>query len=169
MKSVFKICLIAIMLVSAGLVQAQTLKFAHIDSQALIQAMPETAAAQKTLEEQAKGLEDQLASMQQEFQSKLAEYTQKADSLTDIVRESKEEDLQNLQQRIQSFNSTASQKLQQKQGELMQPIFNKANEMIEVVAKEQGVVYVFDSNAVLYKSNTSIDLLPLVKAKLGIQ
>ncbi|MGD9928953.1 MAG: OmpH family outer membrane protein [Mangrovibacterium sp.] len=169
MKSVFKICLIAIMLVSAGLVQAQTLKFAHIDSQALIQAMPETITAQKSLEEQAKGLEEQLASMQQEFQTKLAEYTEKSEGMTDIVRESKEEDLQNLQQRIQSFNSTASQKLQQKQGELMQPIFNKANETIEVVAKEQGVIYVFDSNAVLYKSNASIDLLPLVKAKLGIQ
>lgn len=169
MKRIFKICLIAMMLVSAGFVQAQTLKFAHIDSQALIQAMPETAAAQKTLEEQAKGLEDQLASMQKEFQSKMAEYTQKADSLTDIVRQAKEEDLQNLNQRIQSFNTTASQKLQQKQGELMQPIFNKANEMIETVAKEQGVIYVFDANAVLYKSNASIDLLPLVKAKLGIQ
>jgi outer membrane protein len=168
MKSVVKICLVAIMLFSAGLVKAQTLKFAHIDSQALVQAMPETATAQKTLEEQAKGLEDQLASMQKEFQDKLAEYTQKADSLTDIVRQAKEEDLQNLQQRIQTFNQSAQQKLQQKQAELMQPIFKKANETIETVAKEQGVIYVFDSNAVLYKSNASIDLLPLVKAKLGI-
>ena len=169
MKSIFKICLIAIVLFSAGLVQAQTLKFAHIDSQALISAMPETAAAQKTLEEQAKGLEDQLATMQKEFQTKLGEYTQSVESLTDLVRQAKEEDLQNLQQRIQSFNSTASQKLQQKQGELMEPIFDKANNTIEAVAKEQGVIYVFDSNAVLYKSNASIDLLPLVKAKLGIK
>ncbi|WP_163707132.1 OmpH family outer membrane protein [Mangrovibacterium lignilyticum] len=168
MKSVLKICLVAIMLVSAGMVKAQTLKFAHIDSQALVQAMPETTAAQKTLEQQAKGLEDQLASMQKEFQTKLAEYTQKADSLTDIVRSAKEEDLQNLQQRIQTFNQSAQQKLQQKQAELMQPIFDKANQTIEVVAKEQGVIYVFDSNAVLYKSNQSIDLLPLVKTKLGI-
>ncbi|MFV0376565.1 MAG: OmpH family outer membrane protein [Mangrovibacterium sp.] len=169
MKSIFKICLFAVLLFSAGMVQAQTYKFAHIDSQGLIQAMPETITAQKSLEEQAKGLEDQLASMQKEFQTKLAEYTQKADSLTDIVRQSKEEDLQGLQQRIQTFNQNAQQKLQQKQGELMQPIFAKANETIEVVAKEQGVIYVFDSNAVLYKSNESIDLLPLVKKKLGIQ
>lgn len=168
MKSVFKICLVAIMLLSAGMVKAQTLKFAHIDSEALIQAMPETAAAQKTLQTQAKGLEDQLASMQKEFQTKLAEYTQKADSLTDIVRSAKEEDLQNLQQRIQTFNQSAQQKLQQKQAELMQPIFDKANQTIETVAKEQGVIYVFDTNAVLYKSNQSIDLLPLVKTKLGI-
>lgn len=168
MKSVFKICLMAILLFSAGMVNAQTLKFAHIDSQALIQAMPETAAAEQTLQAQAKGLEDQLASMQKEFQTKLAEYTQKADSLSDIVRSAKEEDLQNLQQRIQTFNQSAQQKLQQKQAELMQPIFDKANQTIETVAKEQGVIYVFDSNAVLYKSNQSIDLLPLVKTKLGI-
>ncbi|PTN09516.1 OmpH family outer membrane protein [Mangrovibacterium marinum] len=168
MKNVVKICLVAIMLFSAGIVKAQNLKFAHIDSQALIQEMPETAAAQKTLEAQAKGLEDQLASMQKEFQDKVAEYTQKADSLTDIVRQAKEEDLQNLQQRIQTFNQSAQQKMQQKQAELMQPILKKANETIEVVAKEQGVIYVFDSNAVLYKSNASIDLLPLVKAKLGM-
>jgi len=168
MKSIFKICLVAIMLFSAGVVKAQTLKFAHIDSQALIQAMPEMGAAQKTLETQAKGLEDQLASMQKEFQDKLAEYTQKADSLTDIVRQAKEEDLQNLQQRIQTFNQSAQQKIQQKQAELMQPILKKANDLIDVVAKEQGVIYVFDSNAVLYKSNESIDLLPLVKAKMGI-
>ncbi len=169
MKSVFKISLIAIILFSAGLVQAQTLKFAHIDSQALIQAMPETATAQKTLQEQAKGLEDQLADMQKEFQTKLADYTQKSDSLTDIVRQAKEEDLRNLQERIQSFNSSAQQKLQQKQSELMQPVFDKANKAIEEVAKQQGVIYVFDSNAVLYKSNASIDLLPLVKTKLGIK
>ncbi|MEL7586128.1 MAG: OmpH family outer membrane protein [Prolixibacteraceae bacterium] len=169
MKSIFKICLIAIVLFSAGTVSAQTLKFAHIDSQALIEAMPETAAARKSIEEQTAGLEKQLGDLQKEFQAKLADYTQKADSLTDLVRQAKEEDLQGLQQRIQTFNTNASQKLQQKQGELMQPIFDKANQAIADVAKTQGVIYVFDSNNVLYKSTASIDLLPLVKTKLGIK
>ena len=168
MKSIFRISLVAILLFSVGLVQAQTLKFAHIDSQALIQAMPETAQAQKTIKTEAKGLEDQLNSMKAEFQKKLQEYTQKSDSLSDIVRQAKEQDLQDLQQRIQSFNSTAQQKLQQNQSALMKPIFDKANKIISEVAKEQGVIYVFDTNAVLYKSNASIDLLPLVEAKLGI-
>ena len=168
MKSVFKICLVAILFMTAGFVQAQTLKFAHIDSQALIEVMPETTVARAEIEKQATGLENQMTAMQKEYQTKLAELSEKQDSLTELVRNAKIEDLQNLQQRIQSFNSTAQQQLQQKQGELMQPIFTKANETIEVVAKEQGVIYVFDSNAVLYKSKESIDLLPLVKAKLGI-
>jgi outer membrane protein len=169
MKSVSKICLIAMILFSAGTVSAQTLKFAHIDSQALIESMPETATARKSIEEQANGLEKQLADLQKEFQAKLADYTQRADSLTDLVRQAKEEDLQGLQQRIQTFNNNASQKLQQKQAELMQPIFDKANQAIADVAKQQGVIYVFDTNNVLYKSTASIDLLPLVKTKLGIK
>lgn len=169
MKSIFKICLVAVLFLSAGMVKAQTLKFAHIDSQALIQAMPETKSAQASIEKEAKGLEDQMGALQQEYQTKLADLSQKQDSLTEIVYQAKVEDLQSLQQRIQNFNNSAQQRLQQKQSELMQPIFSKANETIEAVAKEQGVIYVFDTNAVLYKSNQSIDLLPLVKAKLGIQ
>lgn len=169
MKQLLKICLVAVLVISAGMVSAQTLKFAHIDSQALIEAMPETAAARKSIEEQTAGLEKQLADLQKEFQTKLADYTQKADSLTDLVRQAKEEDLQNLQQRIQTFNNNASQKLQQKQAELMQPIFDKAKGTIEEVAKTQGVIYVFDTQNVLYKSTASIDLLPLVKTKLGIK
>jgi outer membrane protein len=169
MKQAFKFCLIAIIVFSAGTVSAQTLKFAHIDSQALIEAMPETAAARKSLDEQTNGLEKQLGDLQKEFQTKLADYTQKMDSLTDLVKQAKEEDLQGLQQRIQTFNNNAQQKLQQKQAELMQPILEKARQAIEEVAKAQGVIYVFDSSAVLYKSSASIDLLPLVKTKLGIK
>ncbi len=169
MKQVLKICLIVIILFSAGAVGAQTLKFAHIDSQALIEAMPETAAARKSIEEQTTGLEKQLADLQKEFQTKLADFQQKSDSLTDLVRQAKEEDLQGLSQRIQTFNNNASQKLQQKQAELMQPIFDKAKSTIEDVAKTQGVIYVFDSQNVLYKSAASVDLLPLVKTKLGIK
>jgi len=169
MKSVFKICLIAVILFSAGTVSAQTLKFAHIDSQALIESMPETATARKSIEEQTTGLEKQYGDLQKEFQAKLTDYTQKQDSLTDLVKQAKEEDLQNLQQRIQTFNSNAQQKLQQKQAELMQPILDKAKQTIEEVAKAQGVIYVFDSQNVLYKSSASIDLLPLVKTKLGIK
>ncbi|WP_321286856.1 OmpH family outer membrane protein [uncultured Sunxiuqinia sp.] len=169
MKSIFKICFVAVLFFSVGMVNAQTLKFAHIDTQVLIQAMPEAKTAQATIEKEAKGLEDQMGTLQKEYQTKLQDLSDKQDSLTEIVYQSKVEELQSLQQRIQSFNSSAQQRLQQKQSELMQPIFAKANETIEAVAKEQGVIYVFDANNLLYKSNQSIDLLPLVKAKLGIQ
>lgn len=168
MKNLFRICLVAVAILSAGLVQAQTLKFGHINTQELIPTMPDYIAAQKLVEEQAKSLEDQLKNMEKEFQTKLAEYQEKATTMDDIVRQSKEDDLASVQQRIQTFNQNATQKIQQKQQELLQPVFDKANKAIETVAKEQGVIYVFDTNSLLYKSSASIDLLPLVKVKLGM-
>ncbi|MFV0365410.1 MAG: OmpH family outer membrane protein [Mangrovibacterium sp.] len=169
MKNLFRICLVAVMMVSATtFVQAQTLKFAHINTQELIPKMPDYAAAQKQVEVQAKSLEDQLGTMQKELQTKMTEYQEQANTMDEIVRQAKEEDLMNLQQRISTFQQNAQQKLQQKQQELMQPIFDKANKAIEEVAKEQGVIYVFDTNTLLYKSHASIDLLPLVKTKLGM-
>ena len=51
----------------------------------------------------------------------------------------------------------------------MKPIYDKAQAAIAEVAKEQGLIYVFEVNSLIYKSNQSIDILPLVKTKLGIQ
>ncbi|MCD6355563.1 MAG: OmpH family outer membrane protein, partial [Prolixibacteraceae bacterium] len=58
-----------------------------------------------------------------------------------------------------------------KQSELLQPVFDKAEKAIAEVAKEKGLIYVFDigPKVVLYKSNQSIDIMPMVKAKLGIK
>lgn len=168
MKNLVKICLVAVMMMSVSFVQAQSLKFAHINTQELIPNMPEYAAAQKQIETQASTLETQLGTMQKELQTKMTEYQEQSNSMDEVVRQAKEEDLMNLQQRIQTFSQSAQQKMQQKQQELMQPILDKANKAIEAVAKEQGVIYVFDTNTLLYKSNASIDLLPLVRTKLGM-
>lgn len=168
MKNLFKICLVAVMMISASFVQAQTLKFGHIDTQQLIPNMPEYLTAQKQIESQAKTLEEQLESMQKELNTKMAEYQEQANTLDSTIREAKEGDIVSLQQRIRTFGESANQKVQQKQQELMKPIFDKANKTIEAVAKEQGLIYVFDTNTLLYKSHASVDLLPLVKAKLGL-
>ncbi|MFV0521009.1 MAG: OmpH family outer membrane protein [Mangrovibacterium sp.] len=168
MKNLFKICLVAVMMLSVSFVQAQTLKFGHINTQELVPNLPEYADAQKQIQAQAKTLEDQLGVMQKELQTKMTEYQEQSKTMDEVVRQAKEEDLMNLQQRIQTFNQSAQQKLQQKQQELMKPIFDKVNKTIEEVAKEQGLIYVFDTNTLLYKSHASVDLLPLVKTKLGL-
>ena len=169
MKSIFKTCLLVVLLLSAGFVQAQTQKYGHIDANVLIEAMPETTAAYGTLEEQSAALQEQYNTMQKELNTKYTEYTNNFESNTDIVNETKLEELQDLQSRVESFNTSASTKMTNKQTELMTPIYAKATEAIETVAKEQGFVYVFDASALLYKSAESTDLLPLVKTKLGIE
>jgi len=172
MKSVFKICLLAAFVLTAGFVSAQSLKFGHIDTQQLLQVMPERATAETTLQKVGKDLEDQQTTIRTEYEAKLQSYIAKRDSLSDVALANVEQELQDMQQRAENFRQLAVQQYQTKQGELMKPIIEKINKTIETVAKEQGLIYVFDTqqgSPVLYKSNQSIDLLPLCKTKLGIQ
>ena len=83
----------------------------------------------------------------------------------------KEEDLNAMNERIQNYQSSASQQLQTKQSELLKPVFDKADKAIKEVGAEKGLVYVFDmsSRVILYNSKESLDILPFVKTKLGIQ
>jgi outer membrane protein len=170
MKKVF-IVLIILFAGMANFAQAQTQKFGHIDISQLIQVMPERTTALNQLEKTAKELEDMLGTMQTELQTMFKEYTDKRETMSDLVRQAKEEDIQAKQQRIETFRAQSEQQLQQKQQELMKPIVEKADSAIEVVAKEQGLIYVFDisSRVVVYKSNQSVDVLPIVKKKLGIE
>ena len=168
MKSVFKICVLGILLLSAGFANAQIPKFGHIDLQGLIQTMPERAVAEKQFNAYQKELEDALGIMQKEFQTKYLEYSTKKDSLSETVRKMKEDDLNAMNERIQTYQSSAQQQLQTKQTELLKPVFDKADKAIKTVGAEKGLIYVFDmsSRTILYNSKESLDLMPFVKAEL---
>ncbi|MGE5393216.1 MAG: OmpH family outer membrane protein [Candidatus Saccharibacteria bacterium] len=171
MKSLFKIFVLGILLLSAGFANAQAPKFGHIDLQALIGLMPERAAAEKQYLAFQKELEDALGDMQKELQSKFVEYTAKKDSMTETVRKMKEEDMNAMNERVQNYQQSATQQLQAKQGELLKPVFDKADKAIKEVGAEKGLLYVFDmsSRTILYNSKESLDILPFVKTKLGIK
>ena len=152
---------------------AQALKFGHIDLQALVQVMPERTAAEAEFNTFQGELEEILSEMQKDYQVKLAEFQAMGEEVSEIKRNAKIAEIQDVEQRIQNYQVTAQQQVQQKQAELLGPVFDKAEKAIEEVAKEQGLIYVFDAGAgnrtILYKSNQSVDVLPLVKTKLGIQ
>lgn len=145
-------------------------KLGHIDSSKLLNLMPEREKAQNELQKYSKQLEDQLTAMQTELQNKYNDYLAKKDSLSDILVQTKEKELQDLQTRIQNFQTSAQQDLQKKQQELLQPVIDKAKNAIQKVAKEKGYSYVFDTSvgALLYWPENSDDLLPLVKKELGL-
>ncbi|MCE4564157.1 OmpH family outer membrane protein [Maribellus sp. CM-23] len=174
MKDLMKLLAVLLFTVTAATAaNAQTLKFGHIDLQGLIQVMPERTAAEEEFNKFQAELEEILGDMQNQLQTKYAEFEQLGADASEIKKNAKVAEVQDIQQRIQNYQVTAQQQLQQKQGELLQPVFDKAEKAIEEVAKEKGLIYVFDAGVanrtILYKSNQSLDLLPLVKAKLGIQ
>ncbi|MDA7744833.1 OmpH family outer membrane protein [bacterium] len=145
------------------------MKFGHINSQVLLEAMPEKAEADKALEAFAAQLEKQLQTMSTEWDSKVQDYRANEAVMSDIIAQTKAEEIQQLEQRIQSFQQNAQQSIGKKEAEVYQPILDKAKEAIEAVSKEGSYNYVFDSSSgsLLYQPDGD-DIIELVKKKLGI-
>jgi outer membrane protein len=151
---------------------AQNMKFAHINSEELIQALPEFDSANVNLENFRKELINALELMSVELNNKSEAYNKEMKNLSEIVKQNKEQELVDMNRRIQEFQNNAQQQLQDKQLELLQPIYTKVDKAIKDVGKENGFMYVFDvaKGSLLYFDETkSTNILALAKAKLGIK
>lgn len=160
--------LILFLILAGFAIQGSAQKFGHIDSQELLLSMPERDAAQKKLEEQAVMYEEQLKSMQAEFQTKYDDYLAKGQTWPEAIRKTKEKELGQLQQGIQDFGQTAQQDLGALEEELLTPMFDRARKAIEDVGAENGFTYIFDSSTGVTLFNGGEDVTALVRTKLGL-
>lgn len=148
--------------------QAQN-KFGYLNSNELLAMMPESQSMQEELQSYAKGLETQLTAMQAEYEKKVVEYQQNESTYTDLVKEDKIREIENIQQRVVEFQKNAQQSLAEKEAELFTPIREKAMKAIDNVAKEGNFTYIFDSGSgsFLYAAESE-NIINLVKSKLGL-
>lgn len=166
-----KYSIVAALMLIASSVFAQDLKFGHIDVQTLIMELPEKIAADQALQKQATDLQNQLKVMTEDLEKKYTEYLAQRETLDELIRATKEKEIQDTDQRIKNYNTLAQQNLQKKEQELLQPIIEKVQKAIDAVGAETGLIYIFDtsSRVVVYHSDKSIDCAPLVKAKLAVK
>jgi outer membrane protein len=148
---------------------AQNLKFGHINSAELIAMMPEIKSADASLQDFGAQLESQLKTMSTEYQGKLQEYQSKQAMMAEAIKKTKEKEIMDLQTRIQEFQQTAQESIEQKKEELYAPILKKAEDAILGIAKENGYAYIFDTStgSVIYGQDSD-NIMPLAKKKLGI-
>lgn len=144
-------------------------KFGHVDSQAIMQGMPEVSKVSGELEAKAKEYENELQGMQKEFQTRYEEYEKSASTMNDTKRKEVETELQQMNQKIQDTYQAHQQELAKLQQEKFQPIQNKIITAINNVGKAGGYVYIMDKSAgIPYISDTlSKDVTSEVKAELN--
>lgn len=173
MKKLTGVALLVLLVTFCGMkANAQNFKFGHINSDELIQALPEFDTARAQYERYQKDLQNALELMQVELNNKNDTYQKESKNYTDIVKQTKEQEMIDMNRRIQDFAQNAQTQLQQKQAELFQPIYQKIDKAIKDVGKENGFVYVFDvaKGSLLYFDETkSTNVMNLAKAKLGIK
>lgn len=172
MKTIKKgFLLLAAVLLFAGMGYAQgTLKIGYIDSNKLIGMMPASDSAQAQYKAYGASLQKQLQAMGQEYQTKIQEYQSNQGTMSDLIRQTKQKEIADIQKRIQDFQANADQDMQKKQAELFQPIVEKVKKAIEAVGKEYHYTYILDvsTGTVLFYDNGD-NIMPLVKKKLGLK
>lgn len=146
---------------------AQT-KIAHINTNELIEAMPEMKTAKAELDKLSKTYETEIQKMATEYQNKIKQYSAEVDTKTEEENAKRQEEVATIEQSIRQYQANAQDDMQKKQTDLMKPLFDKAKAAIQKVGKAQGFQYVLDStqgSGVLLADGK--DLMADVKKELG--
>ena len=146
-------------------------KFGHVNSQEIIQAMPEFTKARADIEALAKQYDADLKSMQDEIQKKAEALEKEQASLPANIKQRRETELQEMYQKYQQSAQDNQQALGKEQSEKMQAITTKVVDAIKQVGQAGGYVYIMDmASGIPYISSTlSTDVTAEVKAKLGLK
>ena len=146
-------------------------KFGHVNSQEIIQAMPEFTKARTDIEALAKQYDADLKSMQEEIQKKAEALEKEQATLPANIKQRREQELQEMYQKYQQSAQDNQQALSKEQSEKMQAITTKVLDAIKSVGQTDGYVYIMDiAGGIPYISTTlSSDVTAKVKTKLGLK
>ena len=161
---------VILMLCALPMVALAQDKFGHVNSQEILMAMPERVTIENTLDTLQTQWENEMVKMREEYLAKIKEFQDKQATMPESIKQARQSEIVDLEQRISTFNQTASADLQQKQQELLTPVIDKIRKAIEEVGAENGFTYIFDmaAQSIIYQSPKANDVTPLVKKKLGI-
>jgi len=184
LHSVFQICIINIkkivmfkkialllLCVFPISLMGQEVKLGHINSQEILSLMPERAEIEKTLNDLQTQWENELVKMREEYYAKIKEFQDKQATMPESIKQARQSEIVEIEQRINTFNQTASSDLQKKQQELFTPVIDKVKKAINEVGSENNYTYIFDlsTQSIVYQSPKSNDVTALVKKKLGLK
>jgi len=137
--------------------------------------MPEAKQVEEDLKNTEKQYQTLIQAKIKDFQDKAAVYEKMPANTSDIIKQDKEKELQNLQTSIQEFQQNAQTSIQKKQAQLLQPIVKKIEENMHAVAKENAYTFVFNNyepgtgaNPVVLHFPEDADISDLVLKKMGI-
>jgi outer membrane protein len=147
------------------------MKIGWFNSAEIMEKLPEAQDAQYQIDNLVADWQEELATLQNEWQKMYEEYDKKKLIMTDELRAQEEKRLQELDQKIIDFRNKKfgqNGELFAKQNELMKPVQNKIFKVLEDIAKEEDYDYIFDksSDILLMYTKEELDLTSLIFDRL---
>lgn len=162
--------LLAIALVLPMSLMAQ--KFGVVDIDQVIQAMPESAAAQKQLEETSKKYETEFQKLQEEVNKLYADFQaiQNDANTPESIKERRAQEIQERYSKLEQFQATATQELSRLRESLMAPVSQKLSDAVKAVGAEGNFTFVLpnEPSLLMYMGTDVVNVTPEVLKKLGL-
>ena len=145
-------------------------KFGSVNTEEVLNVMPDRQAAEAQLAEASKKYETEFQKLQEELQKLYNDFQAIQDDpeTPQTIKERRMQEIQDRATNVDKFAQTAQQDLQRQNEQLMAPIIQKINDAINAVGQEGGYTAIIAYGTFLYQGADVVDVTPLVKAKLGL-
>jgi len=162
---------LTLVLFCVGMTVMSAQKVGYVNSQEIIALMPDVQEAKSNLETYGTQLEKRAQQMYQSLEQKVAVLRQKQETgdISPKQLEIESAALAQEEQKLREFQAQSQGDIANKQNELLAPILDKVQAVIDEIAKAESYTYIFDSSqgVILYADETT-NITDKVKAKLGL-
>lgn len=149
--------------------QAAAPKIVYVNSQKIISQAPGRADAEAQFQKEMDQYKAQVQRMGDSLQTMVAEYQKVEPTLSQSVKNTRTKDLRDRQQAYQQHVQELEQTAQQREAELVRPIMEQINKIIEQVRTENGYSFILDAGSqagVVVAADSSLDITNVVIKRL---
>lgn len=159
--------LAALTLPATGQAQQSGLKIGYINSEAILQQAPGVQEAQSQFDRDMQSYQAEVQTMAQELERMIQQYDQQQLTLSPEAKQQRQAAIRQKQQEYQQRLQAIDQQAGQRQAELVQPVMDSINEIIEQIRAEGSYSFIFNTAAgAIIAADPSLDLTDEVIRRL---
>jgi outer membrane protein len=143
-------------------------KVAHVNSQKLLDTLPSRKAAISQLDQIQKSGVSELEEMQKAFESAYKIWIDGQASMPPMIKENEQNKLMRMQQNLETRQAELEQELKVYSEQLNQPILDRVQKAIEIVAERKKLNYVLDQSSMTMYYKGGMDITNEVIVELLI-
>jgi len=146
---------------------AQGAKIGYINSQSILAEAPGAKEAQTKFDSDMQQYKTEVTQMQTELEALVKQYEAQQAMLSPSAKQTRETDIRTKQKAYQDRLAAIDQRAGQRQQELVQPVMDKINQVIEQIRAEGSYSLIFDvSGGGVVAADPGLDLTPEVIRRL---
>jgi outer membrane protein len=149
--------------------QATAPKIVYVNSQKIIAQAPGRADAEAQFQKEMDQYKAQVQKLGDSLKTQIADYQKNQATMTPAARAAREKDLGGKQQAYQQHVQELEQTAQQREAELVRPIMEQINKIIEQIRTENNYTFILDAGSqagVVVAADSSLDITEQVIKKL---